>query len=130
MNVRALHASLLVACCLAQPACLSDPGDCTTDLRWGLRVTVRNAETGAPAGLGAIVTATDGAHLETLQPFADSLSFFGAAERPGSYDVRVSRAGFEPWSRQDVKVRDGGCHVVTTDLDVRLEPLAGSSNLD
>lgn len=124
----ALLGSALVVGCLVQASCLFDPSGCTTEVAWGLRVTVRNALTGAPAGLGALVTATDGAHRETLLPFPDSLSFFGASERPGDYDVAVSRAGFQPWNRLGVEVRDGGCHVDTVDLDVRLQPLAGSPN--
>ncbi|GEM_PF-1698855 len=124
---KAVHGSVLVVACFAHAACLFDPEACTMEARVGLRVTVRNAETGAPAGPGATVTATDGAYRETLLAFPDSLTFLGATERPGTYDVQVIQVGFQSWSRQGVEVRDGGCHVETTDLDVRLEPLAGSS---
>ena len=72
---------------------------------------------------GAIVTATDGEYAETLQPFPDSLTFVGATERPGDYDIMVSRVGYQLWTRQGVEVEDGSCQVDTKSLDVRLQPL-------
>jgi hypothetical protein len=98
------------------------PGDCTSNVIKGLIVTVRNAQTGAPAGAGAVVTARDGGYVETLQGF-DGLTFAGAEERSGTYDIAVSSPGYQPWTRQNVNVDDGSCHVKTANVLASIQPI-------
>ena len=42
-------------------------------------------------------------------------------ERPGVYDVLVQKPGYEDWTAENVRVRDGTCNVQTIDLQARLE---------
>lgn len=104
-----------------------DPGDCTTEARWGLRVTVRDERNGLPAGFGAIVTARAPGYTETLQAFPDSLNFAGAIERSGDYDVTITKPGYQAWSRTGVEVGEGHCHVDTATLDARIRPVSSAA---
>ena len=120
------RAAALLAALTIGSACFLGPGDCTTELRYGLVVLVRDAATGAPAGHGATATAQDGAYVETLHfnggpGSADSLSFVGAGERPGRYEVRVNKTGYQPWSRRGIQVKSDACHVQPVMLEARLE---------
>src|SRR5918999_787750 len=93
-------------------------GACTADFRHGIVVEVRDAVTGATAAEGARLVVRDGNYVETVDgPPAPSLTFLQAAgERPGRYDLTVSKPGYVDWTRADVLVRDGGCHVVPVQL--------------
>jgi hypothetical protein len=102
---------------------LIEPRACTAEFRFGLHVIVRNNQTGAPAGVGAVVTATEGAYSETLDGFPDFLTFRGAGERPGIYSIAVNSPGYQPWTLPFVEVEDGECHVKTETVDARLQPL-------
>jgi hypothetical protein len=118
---------LALSGCLSLAGCLLDPGDCTTEARFGLRVLVRDAQTGASAGLGALARATADAYAENLQAFADSLTFVGATERPGVYDIVVTRTGYQSWTIHGVVVRPGKCHVDAQTIDARIQPIGPSS---
>lgn len=118
-------ASFVALALLALPSLgcnLIDPGGCDASIVSGLSVTVRNAQTGVPAGLGAVVTARDDGYVETLQGF-DGLTFVDAQERPGTYDISVNSPGYQPWTKQNVEVEDGGCHVKPQTVDARIQPL-------
>lgn len=55
-------------------------------------------------------------------PNQDWIASF-AFERTGLYDISVVADGFEPWSREDVRVqREDECHVATTYVEARLTP--------
>jgi hypothetical protein len=86
-------------------------------------VDVRDAVTGMPAAYSAKLVLTLGTETKTIDPMftaADSLSaerIIGRApefySRPGVYDVRVERPGYEPWLQNDVVVADQGDRCVT-----------------
>ena len=101
-----------------------EPSACTAHIEWGLRVQVRDSVTGIPAGVGATVIAVDGSYNETLRsyPELDSLTFYGAGEREGTYLVRVTKDGYRTWSRSGIVVRDGGCHVIPVTVQASLQP--------
>jgi hypothetical protein len=106
------------------------PGDvvCTENLAFGLTVKVRDSVTGVPAGRQAIVIAQEGSYTETLQFLGaisptDSLTFFGAAERAGTYQITVTKAGYQTWIRSGVEVVADVCHVHPAVVDVRLQPI-------
>lgn len=118
-------AAALLAALTIGSGCFLEPGDCTTELRFGLMVLVRDAATGAPAGHGATVTAQDGEYIETLHfnggpGLPDSLSFAGAGKRAGHYEITVAKPGYRTWGRRGVEVKSGPCHVRPVTLRVRL----------
>jgi len=107
--------------------------NCTGSYEPALDVFVLDARTNAPAAEGAIVTVRDGNYTETLRTYRFyrpeppdtvevALSFAGAFERPGTYTVRVEKAGYEPWEIRNVRVREDECHVITRRLEANLTP--------
>jgi hypothetical protein len=105
--------------------CGADAGPgvvCTAIAKAGLSVGVTNAQTSQPA-CDAIVTALDGAYREQL--LGTSCRYVGAWERPGTYVVRVERAGFVTKEVADVRVAmgSGDCpHVEEVRLEVQVIP--------
>ena len=127
--MRRISSALVTVCGLA--GCTGGPTavGCTEEARPGIIVSVRNDATGAPAAEGAILTLTDGSFRQTVdETTIRGLVLFGAVERPGVYDVAVDKDGFEEWRREGVTVglTPDGCHVVTVELEARLEPLEGT----
>lgn len=99
-----------------------DPGPaCTADFRYGLNITVRDGS-GAPAAQGSIGIARDGDHEETLEVIgAETMA--GAGERPGTYDVTISKTGYITWSAESVTVTADECHVIPVTLQANLVPV-------
>ncbi len=94
---------------------------CTTIAEAGLSVRVSDARTGS-AVCDATVTATEAGYSETLLPL--DCRYLGAYERPGTYVVSVTAAGFVPKAVTGVRVSmgTGRCpHVREVALDVALE---------
>ena len=99
---------------------------CTENLVFGLTVKVRDSVTEVPAGRQATVIAQDGSYSETLQFLGaisptDSLTFFGAAERAGTYQITVTKAGYQSWTRGGVHVAADACHVHPVVVEARLQ---------
>jgi hypothetical protein len=120
MKTRALL--VLLAACSATCGEDRTPVACTAYAAAGLGVAVTNAATGQPI-CDATVTAVEGAYSERL--FEVSCSFTGAYERPGTYVIRATRAGFLPNAVGSVGVVMGGgqCpHVEQTRVTVSLTP--------
>lgn len=120
---------LLLLCALVLSGCNLVDGDeaCTSELRFGLRVTVQDSLTGAPAASGAQLIARDGSYADTVsfppnRPDLDALPLASAPERPGTYTVTVRKAGFLDWVRTGVRVTADECHVRPVDLTARLRP--------
>ena len=100
---------------------------CTENLVFGLTVKVRDSITDVPAGRQATVVAQDGSYHETLQflgaiSSTDSLTFFGAAERAGTYQITVTKSGYQTWTRAGVNVVADACHVHPAVVEARLQP--------
>ena len=100
---------------------------CTTQAVAGLQVTVSDSVTGLVAGITSLSIS---ARLGTVR---DSV-FFAAApasnptftqalavERPGTWDVRVTAAGYQPWAALGVVVGADLCHVIPVTLSARLQ---------
>jgi len=103
---------------------------CTTSIEPGIVVEVRDAISDAPLAEHANVIISDGEYQETLTVNAfeglDSSSAYslaGAYERPGMYDIDLSLSGYESWSRSQVEVEPGICHVNTVKFTVRLSAI-------
>lgn len=104
---------LLGGCSLTAPIC-------TMEARPGITVEVRDDATGASALAGAIVVAREGAHADTADVFPPMTTAGLVHERAGTYLVTVEQEGYQPWSRGNVRVTRGECHVNTVALEARL----------
>jgi hypothetical protein len=98
---------------------------CTAIAVDALTVTVKDGATGQRI-CDATVVAIDGAFSADLRGFALGLdcTYSGPTERPGRYEVRVTRAGYEAAVRPGVTVTADECHVIPVRLAVDLVPSA------
>lgn len=109
---------------------LADEGlVCTTDVRPGIVVEIRDGSSGAPIAETADGEAIDmdGTELE-LEPYSfngdgEMTARATAYERPGRYRVNVRHNGYANWTAEDVTVEAGACHVTMTTLQADLEQL-------
>jgi hypothetical protein len=103
------------------------PVACTEQFVFGLQLEVREADVGAPAAQGAVATVTDGGYVEVvagpLSGRPDALFLLAAGERAGTYDIEVTRDGFEAWDTTGVVVEEDICHVLTEQVPVFLTRL-------
>lgn len=86
---------------------------------------VRSARTGAPEADRALGVLRDGDYVDTMHVSGVTsdgtpLSLEGAMERPGTYDVRIEKDGFRPWTRENVTVESGDCGPRTRRLTAEL----------
>ena len=107
-----------LACALAG-GCSSLPTACTTDARPALLVSVFDAN--SRVLLSAKVVARDGAYADsalTNRQYGTGL----AIERPGVYDLTVTAARHETWTRTGIRVEAGDCHVEGLHVEAALVP--------
>lgn len=109
----------LVAAALAGCGDSTGPIACTEEFRYGITIEVRDGATGAGAAVGAQGTLTEGAYVEELMVFGDD-AMLGAGERAGTYDVLITKPGFEDWTASRVTVTADECHVRTVALQANL----------
>lgn len=97
---------------------------CTPSVEPAITVTVSDAQTGVP--LEATVIVKDGNFQEelTLRGVTPKgqIIYGGAFERPGVYRIQTSTDGYETSVVTGIQVTKGGCHVVTRQLEVALNP--------
>jgi hypothetical protein len=115
---------LTAAVCLTAAACgnpLLGPRACTAVLIYGLNVTVVDASTGERI-CDATVLAVDGTFTGTFERFGSppACSYAGAPERRGTYEVRVTREGYQPAVARNVRVDADECHVMPVTLTIAL----------
>jgi len=103
---------------------------CTANIEPGIVVETRDANTDAPLAENAIVVITANDYVETLivsefegPDSSSALAVAGALERPGLYDINLTLAGYDDWSRLNVEITSGTCHVNTVRFTARLESL-------
>ena len=104
-------------------ACIE--GICTTSVEPGVVVEIRDASDDAPIAAGATGWVRDGGFSDSLRAYGGTmdgtlLSRASADEREGTYAVEVSHPGYATWLQEGVRVRGGGCHVATVNLQARL----------
>ena len=100
---------------------------CTTEARPGIGVVLMDAATSGPILDGeAVITAIDGMFRDsirfTVAPGNYNVAMPLAYERDGNYLVQARVTGYLDWAMDDIRVRDGGCHVETRTLFAHLEP--------
>lgn len=107
---------------------------CTTDLRYGIAVTVMDSSTGEPPSTASLVarTAAGTDHVGPQSPVraarnaAPTLVLNAAPERAGTYDLTVRAPGYQTWHRTGVEVTKDECHVHTVLITARLQRLTES----
>jgi hypothetical protein len=115
--------AIIGAMLLAGCDVLTSPVVCTMEARPAISVDVRDSSGNAPVGEGARITVRDGAFVDSAVTTEGYSGPYGLAhERPGSYTVTVQQDGYATWSRNDVVVTRGDCHVHTVGLTALLQP--------
>jgi hypothetical protein len=119
--------AVLTASCLALAACEEPTGPraCTAIAVDALAVTVVDAASLARI-CDATVVAVDGAFSSELRrwPAGDVCVYSGPTERPGRYEIRASRSGYEAGGNLTVvNVTADECHVIPVSVTVQLRPL-------
>jgi hypothetical protein len=127
-RVRPLLTTAATLVGLATTACIGPFESCDDVGNFGVQVTVVDSLTGrAPLGL-AVLVLTEGTYTESaqasLQVSNGRLIVAGAHERPGTYSLRVTVPGYQPWTTSGVRVTESGrCdNVETVELTARLNP--------
>lgn len=114
--------ALVGGLCLASlPGCTSKT--CNAVLLWSLRIRVNDSVTGS-AICDATVTATKGTTQTALMHSggADGCLYFGIGEELGTFQVSVTKAGYQPSSTTVTVDEEDECHVVPKDATVVLVP--------
>ncbi len=118
-----------VAITIGTTACIGPFESCEGVGNFGVQITVVDSITGkAPVGT-AVLILTEGEYTEsaqaTLQVSNGTLIVAGAHERPGTYSLRITVAGYQPWTASGVRVSESGrCdEVETVKLTARLRPV-------
>jgi hypothetical protein len=117
-------AFLLATACLGLTDCgygPTEPRVCTAIAVDALVVTVVDAATGQRI-CDATVVAIDGSFSAELRPFpaAQDCTYSGPTERAGTYEVRASKAGYEPAAQSGVRVTADECHVIPVRVTLQL----------
>ena len=119
VRLRAVVAATALAAAAAPLLSACEMG-CTLEARTGVAVAVVD-EAGAPIA-DAKVVLRDGDYVETLDKndYYNG-AYHGAHERAGIYVVDAVAPGFAPGRIEGVRVRDGGCHVDTREVEIELD---------
>jgi hypothetical protein len=106
----------------------TEPPVCTAIAVDALVVTVVAATTGQRI-CDAKVVAVDGSFSEELRLFGSppECTYSGPTERAGLYEVRATRAGYEPASTTSVRVTRDECHVIPVRVIIQMQRSAGAS---
>ncbi len=91
-----------------------DSVNCPAVVEPAIVIEVRDAQTGAPEADSALGLLRDGDYVDTMRVTGVTsegapLSLAGAMGRAGTYDVRIEKEGFRPWTRENVTVASGNC---------------------
>jgi hypothetical protein len=105
---RVAYLSVLALCA----GCIGPFAPCSGAGNFGLYVTVVDSTTGGPPSSRPTLIVVDGTFADTTvgSPSGDGrVSVMPAAlERPGTYSLTVTAAGYRRWTRDGVRVREGG----------------------
>jgi hypothetical protein len=111
--------------------CSQRSGGCESS-ESGMTVTCADAKTRAPICSEATVVAVSGTYRETLTSFggADNGCFHnGVGTRPGTYEVTITAAGYEPQTIDiTLTLTRDGCGVNGGQVDVALIPIGDAGS--
>jgi hypothetical protein len=99
-------------------------GACLASVDPAIVLEIRDSISGVGLADQATAVVTDGGFTDTLEyfPSEDPGWQSGANERGGTYDIKVTVEGYQAWTRDNVEVEEGSCHVITQRLLARLNP--------
>ena len=134
MRSKRIVVLVLAAASMTGCSLIFDPGVCTANVAPGVNVLVQDSASGARVASGAQLIARDGAYADSSSypanhPELDSSPLQGAFERGGTYSVTVRRAGYRDWTRNNVSVTKGACHVNTVTLTALLQQVIAPADL-
>jgi hypothetical protein len=95
---------------------------CTTDVRPGIEVRVKDADTGEIISnliTGRLVDENEGE--EKMVQSREVLS--GAFEKRGTYSIILEADQYKSWFKDGVEVIEGPCHVQTVKLTAEMQKL-------
>jgi hypothetical protein len=95
---------------------------CTAQFVYGLAVTVQDKASGDRI-CDAEVVALAGSFRETLPAFGppEICTYAGAGERPGVYELRASKPGFQLATVTGIQVGADVCHVIPAQVTIEME---------
>lgn len=116
--------SFLVACSDDDKALI-----CTTEYVFGITVNLYDSVSGEPVSrCETSYQIVDGQYLEddndnfSNDTCETSTSIYAAGERAGTYDITITKTGYETWDTNDLIVNEDECHVNTVTVDAFLVP--------
>ena len=95
---------------------------CTEEFRYGLNVTLRDADNNEIITEDVTVTATDGSYVETLMLFEGLDTFIGAGERSGTYIIEVHSIDYQNLVLDNIMILADECHVIAEVVELILQP--------
>ena len=119
---------LLLVLTTASCSSITSPRGCSTDYVYAVNVQVKDSVSNAMSASGAQMIARDGIYVDSVsaaanRPEVDALPLHAAGEREGTYTVTVRKSGFRDWTRANVQVTKGECHVNAVNLTALLQRL-------
>lgn len=88
----------------------------------GLEISVTDSATGLPVNDSLRLVARSGTYADSAEGSVYSSGHFSMAyERPGVYTVSATHPRARAWSRDGIRVRSDRCHVIPTQVNVRLQ---------
>ena len=94
---------------------------CTGPEVIGLDVVVKDAITSEVLTFGVVVTVAEGGFQGEL--VESDGHFIGLYDQEGSYQLTVTKSGYQTYIEDNVNVFKPGCHSLTTTRIVNLQPL-------
>jgi hypothetical protein len=106
----------------------NEPVVCTASIEPGIRIQVTDSASGNPISCGASAVVTAGTYSERVDNPSgpdcfDTAMLVAVLERPGTYVVTVSKAGYLDFAVNDVVVTAGVCHVNTVTVEARMSSM-------
>ena len=92
-----------------------------------LTVVALDARSRQPIPTPALVVATDGSYADTATAIGTPPLYSVAYNRPGTYAVTLTLAGYQPWRLDAVVALRGACNVATVPLTAWLVPATAAN---
>ncbi|MEP6733757.1 MAG: hypothetical protein ABJE10_24135 [bacterium] len=103
-------ATLATVATLAGCSGVTDETACTREARAGITVDVRDSVTNALVGKNSRITVS-GTAADTSQTSVNDGPYGLLFEQDGTYTLSVVQSGYMPWTKSNVQITKGACHV-------------------
>ncbi len=95
--------------------------NCTLEAEPAVVVQLTDAGTSQPVS-GATITLSEGLTYSVVMAEGSAGVYSGAFERPGTYDLAISAAGYTPQTVSAITAPSGPCGPVTQQVQVAMSP--------